>query len=429
LLLRSRLEILSTAQGVLTLSAASQEKQAPIPRTVWILSWISFFADVSSEIIYPILPFLAVGAIGMSRFQVGLVEGAAVLLVAIMSAVAGFHSDRSPSTARLMWIRIGYGLPMIARVVIALATNGWVLAGGRLMDRFGKGLRGAPRDSLLADCVESSQLGRAFGLHRALDTAGALSGVLLAAVLMMYFDLSKSTETSGARTEWELRSIIWLGALLGGIAFAITWRIPGSTTKGKDSVVPPQESDAASPLSRSYWRVMVVLMLFSLANSSDAFLLLRAADLGFSASGAVLLYAVYNAVYAAASYPLGRLSDRINRRYLIGIGWSLYAVVYLLMGALSEQTRGWVWLTLALYGLSMACTEGIGKAMVADLVPKGSRGKALGIFYALTGLAQLIASAMMGLIWDWIDPAASFYLAASLAFLATLALPIARASR
>lgn len=365
----------------------------------------------------------------MSRFQIGLVEGAAVLLVAIMSAVAGFHSDRSPSTARLMWIRIGYGLPMIARVIIALATNGWVLAGGRLMDRFGKGLRGAPRDSLLADCVESSQLGRAFGLHRALDTAGALSGVLLAAVLMMYFDLSKSTETTGTRAEWELRSIIWLGALLGGIAFAITWRIPESTAKGMGSVVPLQESDATGPLSRSYWGILMVLMLFSLANSSDAFLLLRAADLGFSASGAVLLYAVYNAVYAAASYPLGHLSDRINRRYLIGTGWALYAIVYLLMGAFSEQNRGWVWPTLALYGLSMACTEGVGKAMVADLVPKGSRGKALGIFYALTGLTQLVASAMMGLVWDRIDPSASFFLAAGIAFIAIVALPAVRTSR
>ncbi len=424
--LRSRLEILPPAKRDLAKSALKQEKRtltdAPIPRTVWVLSWISFFADVSSEIIYPILPFLAVGAIGMSRFQLGLVEGAAVLLVAIMSAAAGIQSDRSPSRGRLMWIRIGYGLPMIARILIALATNGWMLASGRLMDRFGKGLRGAPRDALLADCVDSSQLGRAFGLHRAMDTAGALCGVVLAAILMAYFDLSSPQETVKTHADWELRSIVWLGAVLGAIAFAITWRIPITAQSGSKPTSSNDDNESVAPLSKDYWRFLAVLMVFSLANSSDAFLLLRVVDLGFSATGAVMLYAVYNAIYALASYPIGHLSDRIDRRFLIGIGWCIYALVYLVMGFLSEATKVWVWPTLALYGLSIACTDGIGKAMVADLVPKGKRGKALGIFYAATGFMQLAASAMMGLVWDQIDPSTSFWISACLALVATVAL-------
>jgi MFS family permease len=386
-----------------------------------VLSWISFFADVSSEIIYPILPFLAVGAIGMSRFQLGMVEGAAVLLVAIMSAWAGFHSDRSPSRGRLFWIRVGYGLPMLARVIIALATSGWILGCGRLLDRFGKGLRGAPRDALLADCVHPSQLGRAFGLHRALDTAGALSGVVMAAALMAYFELSDSKAADGTHSDWGLRCIVWFGAALGAIAFAITWKIPTTATaKVRDSAHPTLE--APGRLSGTYWRFLAILIVFSLANSSDAFLLLRVVDLGFSATGAVMLYAVYNAVYAVASYPIGHLSDRIDRKRLIGAGWCIYAIVYGIMGLLNEDTKVWVWPTLALYGLYMACTDGVGKAMVAQLVPQGSRGKALGIFYAATGVTQLIASALAGLVWDRVGPVPAFLLAALFALSATVAL-------
>lgn len=394
-----------------------------------MLSWISFFADVSSELIYPILPFLAVGAIGLSRFHLGVIEGGAVLLVAIMSAWAGIHSDRSPSYGRLLWIRVGYGLPMLARVIIAVASSGWMLACGRLMDRFGKGLRGAPRDSLLADCVDSSQLGRAFGLHRAMDTAGALAGVVLAAGLMVYFDLSASDESGRSDIEGSLRGIVWIGALLGLFAFVITWRIPASAERSGPSREAIGRVERNAPLSRQYWRLLAVLILFSLANSSDAFLLLRVVDLGFSATGAVMLYAVYNALYALASYPLGYLSDRIDRRYLIAIGWSIYAMVYVALGLLSPETRGWVWPILAMYGLYMACTDGIGKAMVADLVPKGSRGKAMGLYYAATGVSQLVASGMMGWVWDSNGATLPFLISGLLALAATIAILFTQPSK
>lgn len=418
--------MLTTSNQQYPTSRPSSPTTDPIPRTVWMLSWISFFADISSEIIYPILPFLAVGAIGLSRFQLGMIEGAAVLLVAIMSAWAGIQSDRSPSRRRILWIRVGYGLPMIARVMIALATNGWMLGCGRLLDRFGKGLRGAPRDSLLADSVIPSQLGRAFGLHRAMDTAGALSGVVMAAIFMAYFEVSASRESDRIASDWGLRGIIWIGSALGMIAFIITWQIPSSTNQTVDERQSGQNDGPVAPLSRAYWKLLAVFILFSLANSSDAFLLLRVVDLGFSATGAVMLYAAYNAVYAFASYPLGNLSDRIDRRYLIGIGWGIYAFVYLVVGLISKETSAWVWPTLALYGLYMACTDGIGKAMVAEAVPKGSRGKALGLYYAATGFTQLVASALMGWLWDQNGSATPFSIAALFALVATIALFLLR---
>lgn len=363
----------------------------------------------------------------MSRFQLGITEGAAVLLVAMMSAYSGIQSDRGYSRYRLTWIRIGYGLPMIARVLIALASNGWMLACGRLMDRFGKGLRGAPRDALLADCVESSQLGRAFGLHRAMDTAGALLGVLMATVLMQYLQVSHADASKEVGNAWQLRCIIWFGAALGAIAFTITWWLPSAPPKSNESN--NEGGDTASPLKKDYWKFLSALVLFSLANSSDAFLLLRIADLGFTATGAVALYAVYNSIYAIASYPLGHLSDRIGRRRLIGMGWCIYALVYVVMGSLSKETNVWMWPTLGLYGFYMACTDGIGKAVIADLAPLRARGKAMGIFYFSTGIALLLANAIGGLLWDLVSPSVSLYTSAALALLATIAMILTQQKR
>ena len=214
---------------------------ATLPRSVWILSWISFFADVSSEMVYPILPLFMVQVLGSSKAQLGLMEGGAVLLVALMSAYAGFRSDRKgPGGGRVKWIRIGYGMPVLGKAIIALATTWPLVLGGRLFDRFGKGLRGAPRDALIADAVTPDQRGRAFGMHRAFDTAGALIGVLLSAFLLWgltgtpHESVTGEALTIASQTpDWVYRVILWAGAVLGlaswGLAFLVQETPPSAT--------------------------------------------------------------------------------------------------------------------------------------------------------------------------------------------------------
>ncbi|MBY0308285.1 MAG: MFS transporter, partial [Phycisphaerales bacterium] len=205
---------------------------------MWLLSWVSFFADVSSEMIYPLLPLFLIGVLGASKMQLGLIEGAAVLIVAVMTAFAGFRSDRSGK--RVRWIRIGYGLPMVGKATIALATAWGLVLGGRLLDRFGKGLRSAPRDAMIAGAVEADQRGRAFGVHRALDTAGALIGVLLSALLLWWLTGSPEKSdhpeavTAAAQTPaWVYRLIFGVGAGLGLASFLLTFLV--------------RETDAAAP--------------------------------------------------------------------------------------------------------------------------------------------------------------------------------------
>jgi MFS family permease len=386
-----------------------------------MLSWVSFFADVSSEIVYPILPFLAIGTIGMSRTQLGVVEGLSVLLVSLMAAWTGRSSDRNKGRSRMFWIRLGYGLPIVGKLFIAFANNGWALASGRLIDRFGKGLRGAPRDAMIADAVSVNQRGQAFGLHRALDTAGALTGVIAAALLIGLLLQPESTLKDRDRV---LRGIVLLGAVLGIASVAITWFVQDPKHKAVNSLEPYRSSqeEPHSKLPRNYWKLVAVVCLFAVANSSDTFLLLRAADLGFTPAGAILLYALYNVVYCALSYPIGRLSDRIGRTRIMLMGWLLYSVVYINLAWLKPDWAWAVWPCMGLYGVYMALTDGVGKAWVVDSVPETERGAALGYFYCLTGVSTLCASLIAGLLWDWAGPMFAFGFGALLSMLAAATL-------
>lgn len=422
----------------------SRETPRPLPRAVWLLSWVSFFADVSSEMIYPLLPLFLVGVLGSSKMQLGLIEGAAVLIVAVMTAFAGFRSDRSGR--RVRWIQIGYGLPMLGKAMIALATAWGFVLGGRLLDRFGKGLRSAPRDAMIAGAVEADQRGRAFGVHRALDTAGALLGVLLAAFLLWWLTgtPAKSAHpdavTATAQTPvWIYRVIFGVGAGLGLISFLLTFLVRESdaaepaadpltsaTASGGHETTTNAEAAARVPLPRSYWAVLGILVLFSLANSSDTFILLRASDLGYSPWAVVMVYALYNATYSALSYWAGALSDRLGRWRIIAAGWAIYAVVYAGF-ALLPATHAWgFWPLMALYGVYMALTDGVGKALIADHAPKERRGAAMGTFYALTGLTTLVASLIAGLLWDRSGPAAAFLIGAGFAVVALVSLALVR---
>ncbi len=405
----------------------------PLPRSVWLLSLVSFFADVSSEMVYPLLPLFMISVLGSSKTQLGAMEGAAVLVVAFMSAVAGIRSDRKgKKSGRVWWIRWGYGLPVIGKAIIASATVWPLVLGGRLLDRFGKGLRGAPRDALIADAVSPEQRGQAFGLHRAFDTAGAIVGVLLSAFLLWWLTgtpqsnvsnqvLNTATETPA----WVYRAIFGVGAVLGLASLILTFLVRESEpipAEASTKSAPVGDTKSWSRLPPSYWYVLAILVLFSLANSSDTFLLLRARDLGYSPWAVVMVYAFYNLLYSLLSYPAGALSDRIGRWRIIVVGWIIYAFVYAGF-ALLPASQGWgMWPLMAIYGVYMALTEGVGKALIADHAPRESRGTAMGIFYGLTGLTTFIASLGAGMVWDRFGASPALLLGSVFAIIAVVTL-------
>lgn len=415
----------------MTREPTKPDESRRLPATVWLLSWVSLLADISGEMMYPLLPLFLVGVLGASKIQVGAIEGLALLMVALMSAYAGWKSDRlgmfGPS--RVPWIRWGYGLPVLGKGLIAVAAIWPLVLAGRLLDRLGKGLRGAPRDALLADAVDESQRGQAFGLHRALDTIGALLGVLLAALLFWWWSGSPegaiglpAESASGPAVDiWAYRAVFATAALLGLGSWLLTFIIQepqgnglpqadrpedaSERTSGQTAPASAAEPGLRSSLGRKYWLTLCVLALFSLANSSDTFLLLRASELGYSPWEVVLVYALFNATYALGSYPAGNLSDRWGRWSMISVGWVLYAGVYFAFASLEQPGAWWVWPLMAIYGFYMALTEGVGKALIADCAPVELRGRAMGIFHATSGVATLLASLLVGFLWEQSGPA------------------------
>ncbi len=426
----------------------SRPKKPPLPRSVWILSFVSFLADVSGEMMYPLLPLFLISVLGSSKTQLGAMEGAAILIVSLMSAFAGIRSDRKgKSGGRVRWIRLGYGLPVIGKAIVALATIWPMVVFGRILDRFGKGLRGAPRDALIADAVSTEQRGRAFGFHRAIDTAGALVGILLSAFLLWWLtdspQIDSNNELSSKTIEtpaWVYRTIFGFSSVLGLGSLALTFLLQDTAAVANKHENAASEMNGENEtktqsgkmktdrgwfnLPRSYWAVLAVLILFSLANSSDTFILLRARDLGFSSWSIVLIYALFNVTYSALSYPLGILSDRIGRWRIIATGWSIYAASYLGFALLPASYAWGMWPLMAGYGVYMALTDGINKALIADHAPSEHRGAAMGLFYALTGVTTLLASLLTGIVWDRFGPTQAMLLGAVFAILALFALAV-----
>jgi len=395
-----------------------------LPRAVVLLGWVSFLADVSSEMIYPLIPLFVVGVLGASATTLGGIEGGAALVVAFVTAWAGWRSDRR--RRRVPYVRVGYGLPVLGKALLALAVMWPMVLAGRLIDRLGKGLRASPRDALMADAAGPAIRGRAFGFHRALDTAGALVGVLLSAALLWW--LTGSPERSGAAAGPvhdagpAFRTLFGISAALGLLSLALTFLVREPEADPQPAALPQRRAGHLG-LPGSYWRTVALLLVFSFANSSDTFLLLRARDVGIQPWAVVLAYAVYNVAYAAVSYPAGIVSDRLGRWRVVVLGWGIYAAVY--AGFAFTGAAG-VWPLLALYGVYMALTDGVGKALVADQAPPDRRGTGLGVFYMASGLVTLLASLVAGLLWDWVGPAVTFGTGAVIAVFAVLLVPVLR---
>ncbi len=392
-----------------------------LPPTVVRLGWLSFSLDVATEMSYPIVPLFLAATLKSSGSALGVIEGTAEGLLSIVTALTGRQSDRIRK--RVPFIRVGYGLTAISKPLIALA-QGWpfVLA-MRSADRLGKGVRTAARDALIADVTAPDQRGRAFGFHRAMDTAGAFVGVLLAAFFLHLWP-------------GEYRWILGLTAIPGVAAIAIAFTVtetprtePGSTANlsstASPAAKPRREKLAVEPgsvreLPAGFWRAVIVLWIFAIGNSSDAFLLLRARDQGFGDIAVVLAYAFYNFVYAGSSYPAGVLSDRVGRTRLITVGWIVFAVVYAGFAVLGGAH---IWWLFAVYGVYMGIVDGVSKALIADFAPAELQGTAMGVYRLGLGVATISSSAIAGLLWDRVSHAAPFWMGAIVAALAIALVP------
>lgn len=369
--------------------------------TVLLVGMVSLLTDVSSEMVYPLLSLYLTTTLGATPAIVGIIEGIAESIASLLKTYSGYLSDKIQRRKPLAIL--GYGSATFGKLFLYFSTSwGWVLA-GRVVDRLGKGIRTAPRDALIAEASDANRLGHSFGLHRALDTLGAVIGIAIAYFLF--------TTTKGQYTKIFLLSMTpgILGVLL---LFFVKEQKPKQAAA---KVHPLAGWRALSPRLKVFF---LVAFFFTLGNSSNQFLLLRANNLGFQASDVILVYLVCNIAYAVSAYPAGRLSDHIGRRILLVLGYLFYGLVYLGFAFASQRLH--VWVLFGVYGLYSGLTEGVEKALVAELCPGESRGTMLGIHATLVGIGLLPASLIGGFLWKGVGPQAPFHFGGVMGVLAAL---------
>jgi MFS family permease len=384
-------------------------KTDPSRRSVLALGWVSFLTDVSSDMIYPLLPAFLTKTLGAGPAAVGLIEGVAETTASLTKIGSGIWSDRG--RRRKPIVVLGYVIAAVARPLVAFARLWSQVLAIRFTDRVGKGIRTSPRDALLADIVPSDRRGRAFGLQRAMDNAGAVVGPLVAALLLKLAFVDE-------------RGVFLLAAVPGFAAILVLLLSVPNTPRRSGGV-----SEAAVPagkLPAPFWRVVAIFAFFTLANSTDAFLLLRAQDAGVALWQLPLLWSFFHAVKTATGVPGGALADRAGRVPAITIGWLVYCVSYAGFAFVSAPLA--VWALFAFYALFFGLTEGSERAFVADLVPERLRGRAYGMFYAAIGLTALPASVIFGLLWKRFGPRVAFLTGAAVALAAAVALWVATSS-
>ena len=379
-----------------------------LPRTVLVLGLVSFFTDLSSEMIYPLLPLFLAGVLGAGAAVLGVVEGAAEATASLLKVVSGFWADRIGRRKPL--VVAGYGLSGLVRPLVALATAWPFVLAVRLLDRVGKGIRTAPRDALIAAAVPVQHRGAAYGFHRAMDHGGAVVGPLAAAVLMNWAGFS-------------LRAVFATAIVPALVVMALlVWGLHEPAPTGP-SARPSPALTAAGVWNPDLRRLLAAVLVFTLGNASDAFILLRLSEVGVSAAGIAGLWSLHHLVKMGATYAGGRLSDRWGRRRLVIAGWLLYAAVY---AAMAMVTGAVALIALfivyaAYYGLTEPCE----RAWVADLAPAAGRGTAFGLYHAAVGLGALPASLLFGWLWHAHGAAAAFATGAALAAAAAVLLVMA----
>lgn len=363
-------------------------------RNVFFAGLVSFFMDVSSEMIYPLVPLFLANALGVNKSVIGLIEGVAESTASLLKVFSGWFSDRIGNRKWLM--AAGYGISTLSRPFVALATGWSHVLGSRFIDRFGKGVRTAPRDAIIAESSDKAYLGRAFGFHRAMDTMGAVMGPALAFFLLGLFSN-------------DYRKIFWLSMIPGIIAvlliiFFITEKKKGAAAHAERPRLTLKHFD---------WRFksfVLIAGLFAFGNSSDVFLILRAQQVGISTGMIPVVYLLFNLIYALSAIPAGIAADRFGRKRIILLGFVLFAILYYGFAVASHTSA--IWVLFGFYGLFMGLTEGIQKAFLATIVPRDFKATAFGVFSTVVGLAMFPASIIGGWLWDHVSPSAMFYFGA-----------------
>lgn len=383
-------------------------------RTLMLAALTSLLTDISSEMVYPLLPVFLTVTLGASKSTLGLIEGIAESLAQLLRVFAGAWSDRLGRRKPLA--AGGYAASALGKVLLYVAGSWiWVL-GARVIDRLGKGVRSAPRDAMIAECVPASARGKAFGFHRAMDSLGAAVGIAIA-----YWVLRTAED--------GIRTVLLISILPAALGVASMLAVREEAGRVREVTVKRQRLrplEAWRALPPKLKRYLLIVLLFTIGNSSNQFLLLRASERGFGEADVVLLYLVYTAVYAAACLPAGWLSDRVGRKALLATGYAVYGAVYLGFAIVGEAPAAWaaagLWALFAIYGLHIGLTEGVEKALLVDLAPAELRATVLGLNATIIGLGLLPASVIAGLLWDVAGPAAPFYLGAAAGLAAAVAL-------
>lgn len=390
-----------------------EKKIAGFSPNVVFLGIVSFLTDVGSEMIYPILP-LFLNAIGVSKAFIGLVEGIAETTASILKIFSGWISDKFKK--RKFLIIIGYGISAISKPLLVLATAGWHVLVLRFFDRVGKGIRTSPRDALIADSTEESQRGKAFGLHRAMDTAGAVIGPLIASLILMINAEKVRNFFKAVNPQESLFRFIFLLSIIPGIlaVLFLIFYVRESFKSGGEKSASPLKGLAA--VNHKFRPFLIIAAIFALANSSDAFLLLRAQATGIDIVHIPLIWLLFNVVYTILATPFGALSDKIGRRKVIIASYIFYSLVYL--GFAKATSVYQIWGLFALYGVFYALNEGVQRAFVADLSPAETRATAMGMYHTVVGLMALPASIIAGVLWDKIGIPAPFFFGSALSALA-----------
>src|SRR5882757_3410134 len=349
-----------------------------LTRNVRVLSAVSFLQDAASELLYPLLPIYLTAVLGAPAAVVGAIEGVAEGAAALTKLAAGPLGDRF---ARRPLIATGYGMAALGKVIVAAATAWPGVLAGRVVDRLGKGVRGAPRDALLVVDVDVAARGRVFGFHRAMDTLGAVVGPLLG---LAGYEL----------LDHQIAPLLWVAVVPAVLSVALVFLVRESRR-----IQPSRRKVFAGvgELPRRYWRVTVALVAFGVVNFPDALLLLRLNEIGFSVVEVILAYVTYNVVYAVSSYPAGLLADRIPRPAVFGIGLVFFAIGYVGLGVTSDAVAAW--LLIGVYGLFTACTDGVGRAWISSLVGADQQASAQGVFQGASGFAVLAAGLWAGFLW------------------------------
>ncbi|MFA6955777.1 MAG: MFS transporter [Thermoanaerobaculia bacterium] len=372
-----------------------------IPTPVILLGLAALLNDVSSDIIYPLLPIFLSAQLGATPFVVGMIEGLADALASILKLGAGWWSDRTPR--RKPFVVAGYGIAAVARLILAIATFWPVVLASRLLDRTGKGIRSAPRDALIADVTPPEQRGQAFGLHRAMDHAGALIGPLIAALLVGVFALPFRT----------IFLIAVIPGIIGVAVIAATLReVPRRQRDAAELATPPAK------LPRELRKPLVAIAIFAMANSSDVFLILQASAAGVSTVWIPILWAGHHAVKAALSTAGGALSDRSRRNRVLASGWAMYGVVYFMFPLATSVT--WFAVMFVAYALPFTLTEGTERAWIADHLTADLKGRAFGAYYLIQGVCTLAGTAVFGLWYEHISHMGAFHLAGGIALVAAI---------